>query len=122
MKVSRKTLVMIISCIALTSCITNLRDEVHSTIESQTENDGQIVTIQGFLKTNNNYYNLFSGDGKVCIGLLLTDTQRQRFQRLVDKRVFVKGRLDAEGCGRRGICVEHICGPTILTDVLVLKK
>lgn len=119
MRIRKTTSIAIMVGVALSSCVTGGRDDVYSAIEERAENDGKSVTVRGLLKTNSGYYNLFSSNGKECIGLLLTDSQRQSYKGLVDQKVVVTGNLDAEGCGRDGICVEHICGPTILTDVSV---
>lgn len=119
MKNTRITFIAIMIGVTLSSCVTDSRDSVYSAIEERSENDGKPITVHGLLKTNSGYYNLFSRDGKECIGLLLTDNQRQSYKGFADQKVMVTGKLDAEGCGRDGICVEHICGPTILTDVSV---
>lgn len=110
---------VLLLCAALSSCATDHRDDVYSAVQARNANDGKSITISGLLKTNSGYYNLFSSDQKECIGLLLTDSQRQAYEGLAGQKVVVTGKLDAEGCGRDGICVEHICGPTILTDVSV---
>jgi len=119
MRITKTTLMVIMVGVTLSSCVTDGRDDVYSAIEGRVENDGKSLTLRGLLKTNSGFYNLFSSDRKECIGLLLTDSQRQSYEALVDQKVVVTGNLDAEGCGRDGICVEHICGPTILTDVSV---
>lgn len=118
MTMMKKTFALTVS-VVLVSCTTGHTDEVYSAIESRFVNDGKIITVQGILQFNSGYYNIFSEDRKECIGLLLTDRQRQSYKELIDRKAVVTGKLDAEGCGRDGICVEHICGPTILKEASI---
>lgn len=106
-------------CLATSSCAQGGLDDVYSIMSVRADRDGEKVVLKGFLKVNSGYYNLFSGDQKECIGLLLTDAQRESYKGLAGQRVAATGTFEAEGCGRNGICVEHMCGPAILTNVTV---
>lgn len=108
-----------LACLTASSCATDKQDQVYSVVNARSDNDGKTLTVSGLLKVDNGYYNLFSRDQKECIGLLLTDSQRESYRSLINRRVAATGKFSAEGCGRAGICVEHICGPAILTDVAV---
>jgi hypothetical protein len=64
--------------------------------------------------------NLYSSDRQQCIGLLVTTAQQPRYRQRSGQSVSLSGRLQAQGCGRDGICDEHLCGPAILRDVELL--
>ena len=119
MKQSIILLVVASLSLATSSCAHDGLDDVYSIMSARAERDGQNVSLRGVLKINNGYYNLFSKDQQECVGLLLTNNQRERFKELAGQQVAVTGTFEAEGCGRDGICVEHICGPAILTNVTV---
>ena len=116
MRSSAINLIAIFGSFLVVSCVSGA-DDVYSAIEKRAAQDGETVTVGGTLKTTNGYFNLFSRDQRECIGLLLTDAQREEYRTYVGKRIQARGQLEAEGCGREGICVEHLCGPTILTKV-----
>lgn len=119
--VARKALLTASVAGFLVSCVSSHRDDVIRTMANRIENNGKSVTVSGILRERGGYYNLFSNDGKECIGILLTDRQRREYRRFADHRVTVAGTLEAEGCGREGICVERLCGPTIMTGVTVSR-
>jgi hypothetical protein len=81
--------------------------------------DGHVVTVRGILGTRHGLFNLYSRDRQHCVGLLVTDAQRLRYVGFDGRPVEATGRMMAEGCGRNGICDEHLCGPAVLRDVQV---
>jgi len=82
--------------------------------------DGTRVTVHGRLHLTHGLINLYSRNRRLCVGLLVPINQVERFRRLAGREVTVSGRVQAEGCGREGICDEHLCGPAILRDVELL--
>lgn len=110
-----------LATLLLVSCAATLQDEVVSAVARSKENNGKTITISGILKERNGYYNLFSRNGNECVGILLNDQQREEYSPRAGKRVTITGTLEAEGCGRDGICVEHLCGPTIMTSITILR-
>lgn len=106
---------------SLLSCTTPHHDDVVKAILNRIDNDGNSIVVSGILRRSSSYYNLFSSDGRECIGILLTDRQMSEYSSIVNHRVTVAGTLEAEGCGREGICVEHLCGPTIMTGVTISR-
>lgn len=105
----------------LASCTASHRDDVRLAMANRNNNDGKLVTVSGMLRERSGYYNLFSSDGQECIGVLLTDSQKLNYRSFSGQKVKVAGTLKSEGCGREGICVEHLCGPTIMTGVTVSR-
>lgn len=101
----------------LSACSTPPKDEVIEMLDRRLDNDGKTVTVTGILGVYRIYYNLYSKDGQRCIGLLLSDDQRVEYKSSVGKRVTLTGTLEAEGCGRDGICMDSLCSPTIMTHV-----
>lgn len=102
---------------SLMACATTHQDDIVLAVENRKDNDGKVIILSGTLRESNGYYNLFSKNGQECVGVLLTDGQKEDYKSLVGRRVTLTGTLEAEGCGRDGICVEHICGPTIMTRI-----
>lgn len=119
MKFRIQALGMGLACLIASSCASDGPDEVYSAISARLTNDGKLLSVHGLLKTNAGYYNLYSQNQKECVGLLLTDSQREKYTNLIGQQVVVRGTFKSEGCGREGICVEHICGPAIFTDVII---
>lgn len=116
-----KKAILLVSIMSLISCASTLQDSVVDTVSRSKQNDGKSITVSGFFREKNGYYNLFSKDNDECIGVLLTDQQKNEFRSRSGKRVTITGTLEAEGCGRDGICVEHLCGPTIMTNITALR-
>ncbi|MBB5986633.1 hypothetical protein [Sphingobium lignivorans] len=106
---------------SLMACAATHQDDVVVAVEHRKDNDGKVIILSGTLRERNGYYNLFSRNNQECVGILITDSQKEDFKSLVGKRVTLTGTLEAEGCGRDGICVEHLCGPTIMTGVTVSR-
>lgn len=110
-----------LTMLLLASCAATLQDPVVAVVKGSKENDGKFISLAGVLREKNGFFNLFSKDGEECVGVLLTDQQRNDYRASAGKRVTLTGTLEAEGCGRDGICVEHLCGPTILTNITALR-
>lgn len=109
------TMILMSSCASLSQGSSS--NNVSMIVERRLSVDGQIVAIHGLLKEDGGYYNIYSRDGERCVGLLLTDLQRSEYRVHANSEVLVRGVLEAEGCGREGVCVERLCGPAILTGV-----
>lgn len=118
--INNRILTILYISILFTSCIAS-RDDVTHTMEHRNNYNEKTISISGVMRENSGFYNLFSNDRQECIGLLLTDSQRLEYKSYVGHRVTVAGILKAEGCGREGICVEHLCSPTIMTGVTVSR-
>jgi hypothetical protein len=86
-------------------------------LSSSAEEDGKRVQVSGIVTPRGNMLNLFSRSGKECIGLLVSDEQKKDLRQFVGRRVVASGILDAQACGRNGVCSEHLCGPAVLRDV-----
>lgn len=106
---------------SLVACAATRHDDVILVVEHRKDNDGKVISLSGTLRERSGYYNLFSINGRECVGVLLTDSQKDDYKYLVGRRVTLTGTLEAEGCGRDGICVEHLCGPAIMTSVTVSR-
>lgn len=81
--------------------------------------DGNEVRVTGIVVMQHGLANLYSEDRQECVGLLITDGQRPMFAAQDNQTVDVIGTMWAEGCGREGICDEHLCGPAVLRDVSI---
>lgn len=103
----------------LFSCASPKANNVKKTVENIDQYRDKTVSISGILRECNNFYNLFSNDLQECIGVMLTDSQKKLYKNVGDQNVTVRGIMKPQGCGHDGICVEHLCGPTIITDVTV---
>lgn len=117
----KKRAILLVSTVSLISCAVTMQDSVVDTVSRSRQNDGKSITVSGLLREKNGYYNLFSKNNEECVGVLLTDQQKKEFRSSAGKRVALTGTLEAEGCGRDGICVEHLCGPTIMTNITTLR-
>ena len=79
------------------------------------------VTVHGRVRVQEHgLVNLYAADRQQCIGLLVTDRDRPNYRERKGRIVSVIGRLHAQGCGREGLCDDHLCGPAILRDVELL--
>jgi hypothetical protein len=79
------------------------------------------VTVHGRLQVQEHgLVNLYTANRQLCVGLLVTNRDRPHYRARQGRIVTVSGRLQAEGCGREGICDEHLCGPAILHDMELL--
>ena len=107
------------SILLLGACAGTLADPIHALIRDRSIKDGTHVQVVGRIGVSHGLISLFSIDRKECIGLLVTEAQRKQLIQLDGNLARVSGILEAEGCGREGICVEHLCGPTVLTNVTV---
>ncbi|WP_126174528.1 hypothetical protein [Altericroceibacterium xinjiangense] len=83
--------------------------------------NGQEVQVHGVIGSWHGGVNLFSPNRHECIGLLAAQTEVLRLRAFEGKRISVRGRLEAQGCGRDGICDEHLCGPAVLSSVRLEK-
>jgi hypothetical protein len=104
--------------VALSGCATNSSESisVRRAVSAAGEHDGQLVRIKGTVVSWHNGINLHSHDGRECIGILASETSIARFRAFEGRGVTLSGRLEAEGCGRKGICDEHVCGPSVLSE------
>jgi len=101
------------------ACAVVHRDEVHNLLAGRHAYDQKEIEISGELRVDHEFVNLFSKDRSECIGLLTHVEDLQHYAALHGRRVHVRGILDAEGCGQRGMCVHQLCGPAILRNVTV---
>ena len=92
---------------------------VGDVIKSSDRHDGRQIVVRGVMSSRDGFLNLFSGDRKECIGLLLTSAERATYFKFAERKVSVSGTFRSQGCGRDGICDEHLCGPGVLTDVTI---
>lgn len=117
----RQCLVLIVATFALVaaSCATNATDPVQALVRERTAQDGNTVRIRGVLRSSHGLFNLYARNSHVCIGLLMRSDDLNRYRALEGKTVSVSGTLHAEGCGRDGICDEHLCGPAVLRNVTI---
>jgi small nuclear ribonucleoprotein (snRNP)-like protein len=90
---------------------------VGAILGSTKRHDGNVVTVRGTLSSRDGYLNLFSRSADQCIGLILTPRERATYSQHVGREVSLTGIFEAEGCGQKGICDEHLCGPGVLTHV-----
>jgi hypothetical protein len=90
---------------------------VERAVREASQRNGQLVQVEGFVGSWHNGVNLFSPSRRECIGLLVRDTDVVRFRAIDGRRVTVRGKLEAQGCGYDGICDEHLCGPAVLSLV-----
>ena len=109
------------SC-ASTAADTRVADSVQILVRERVARDGMTVQAEGVLRSSHGLLNLYSHDLQVCIGLPMRNFELERFRQLEGQRVSVSGTLHAEGCGRDGICDEHLCGPAILRDVAISRS
>lgn len=86
-------------------------------LDNADSRDGQRVNVGGTLVSSHGLMNLYSSDRRECVGLLITDEQRASYLELEGRDIAVSGVFRAQGCGRDGICDEHLCAPGILVDV-----
>lgn len=100
--------------VAVSACQNTDRDPVVDLVKESSINNGQVVSVVGILRANKGYFNLHSKRGDECVGLQVAEDDVDEFKGLVGKSVNIQGRFEAEGCGRDGICVEHLCGPAII--------
>ena len=119
--IKKKALYVACMVSLLFSCAGGRPDNISNIIANRALYNNKVVTVSGILREKNRYYNLFSGYKRECIGLLLTDGQKEAYKTNNNRRVMVSGTLRSEGCGREGICVEHLCGPTIMTGVTISR-
>ncbi len=90
---------------------------VKTILESTDRYDGRRVIVRGNLSSRHGILNLFTRGAKQCIGLVLPPAERATLSRYVEREISLAGTFQAEGCGRDGICDEHLCGPGVLTQV-----
>jgi hypothetical protein len=96
---------------------TGIGQSVPALLANAAPQDGTRVTVQGRLVADHGFINLYSSDRQQCIGLLVFEEDKRLYLRRDHRVVTVEGRLQAQGCGRIGFCVEQLCGPAILRDV-----
>ena len=92
---------------------------MHELLANRHALDGSHVEVQGILEVDHGYVNLMARNRQECVGLVTYVEDRARYVALNDHRVAASGIMDAEGCGRNGMCSEHFCGPAILRQVTV---
>ena len=107
--------------LALAACATGSAFSVHRLLSERQAHQATRVSVVGVLGLRHGLVNLFSRNGRECIGLLTHVEDRDSYAALNGQMVSVSGTLEAEGCGRDGICDEHLCGPAILRDVTVSR-
>lgn len=83
--------------------------------------NSQVVQVHGVIGSWHSGVNLLSPSRRECIGLLSAQTDLTRLRAYEGQRVTVSGTLQAQGCGREGICDEHLCGPAVLSSVRLVK-
>ena len=98
---------------------TGRRDEVHDLLADRSAFDRRDIELTGILRMDHGVANLYSRDGRECIGLVSSAADQPHYRALDGRRVHVRGKLDAEGCGLRGMCTHQMCGPAIMRDVTV---
>jgi hypothetical protein len=81
--------------------------------------DGQEVQAEGIFRARQGVANLYSRDGRQCLGLLTHTVSADEMPSLEGRSVRATGRLMAEGCPKGGTCSEHLCGPAVLYNVRV---
>jgi hypothetical protein len=112
----------VVMSILAVSCAASKSDvSVKTALKSAATYDGLRVTVRGHLSSRHSFLNLFSQNGQQCLGLIPADDEIASLRAEEGRNVSISGVLRAEGCGREGICDEHICGPAVLTDVIVLN-
>jgi hypothetical protein len=95
---------------------------VREVLRSPIQYDGQRIQVRGILSPRHDFLNLFTKDKQQCLGLLLTSNERATLTGYSERKVSLIGSFRAEGCGRDGICDEHLCGPGVLTNVSLISK
>lgn len=108
--------------LAIASCAAGSAFSVHRLLSERQAHQAMRVSVVGVLGLRHGLVNLFSRNGRECIGLLTHVEDRGSYSALNGQTVLVSGILEAEGCGRNGICDEHLCGPAILRDVTVSRR
>jgi hypothetical protein len=88
-------------------------------VQNRAARNGQQVQLTGLLLVSHRFANLYAQNRRLCIGLIFRAPDENRRQALHGRAVRVSGTVQAEGCGRDGICDERLCGPAILTDVTI---
>jgi hypothetical protein len=114
-------LLIVTGILSLHAC-SSVSDTVGITLANRVANDGQRVLVAGRLRIHGGYYSLHSRNPNECVGLLLTDRQRQDYEMLDGKTVQANGTFELEGCGYKGVCNHNICSPDILTHVEIILK
>lgn len=93
---------------------------VDTVLASATHYDGKRIVVRGVLSSRHGLLNLFTRRAEQCLGLVLTPAERVVLTRYIEHEISLIGIFQAEGCGRDGICDEHLCGPGVLTHVSLL--
>jgi hypothetical protein len=105
------------------SCISAERlASVDTVLASAPRYNGQRISVRGVLSSRHGLFNLFTRRAEQCLGLILTPAERVVLTRYVEREISLTGIFQAEGCGRDGICDEHLCGPGVLTHVSLLDE
>jgi hypothetical protein len=117
----KKAMIIGVLGILVISCASAGRHaSVDTVLASATHYDGKRITVRGVLSSRHGLLNLFTRRAEQCLGLILTPAERVALTRYVEREISLIGIFHAEGCGRDGICDEHLCGPGVLTHVSLL--
>lgn len=122
MKYINRNIASLLLIFLIPSCSDVSVNNISDIISNSSRFDGNTVTLYGTIRVNSGFYNIFPRDGRSCIGLLLTNAQRQESARLEGRRVLLTGILESRGCADHYICNEHLCGPELLTHVEFLNQ
>lgn len=106
---------------AVAGCISSNRPPIARAVDEAELRNSQLVQVQGVVGSWHEGVNLYAPSREECIGLLVTEAELPRLRAQEGKKVTVSGKLEAQGCGRDGICDEHVCGPAILSSVQLIK-
>ena len=111
-------LLLAATLLTLSACASAMKGQsVPVLLANAAAQDGTRVTVHGRLIADHGFINLYSPDRRQCLGLLVFEESKRLYLHRDHRVVTVEGRLQAEGCGREGMCVEQLCGPAILRDV-----
>lgn len=114
--ITRNLVVLVFTLFIATACAS---DALSMLLRDRHAHDGEIVRATGTLRNVNGLFNLYTSHRQECLGLLFTDADRERYRTWDGRRVTVSGLMQAEGCGREGVCDGRLCGPAILRRVVV---
>ena len=111
----------VMASLSIVSCALDMKPSVGDILNFATRHNGHQITVRGRISSRHGLLSLFNRSAKQCIGLILTPSERLSFSKYVEREISVTGTFQADGCGRDGVCDEHLCGPGVLTHVTLLS-